>query len=101
MQTTIRSATGFSGVGLHSNRPTRVMLRPAPAGHGIRFRRTDLADADADAEVAARWDSVVPSGLCTVIANAGGVSVSTIRASDGGAGPAPGCTTCWQPDEAG
>ncbi len=79
MQTTIRSATGFSGVGLHSNRPTRVMLRPAPAGHGIRFRRTDLADADADAEVAARWDSVVPSELCTVIANAGGVSVSTIE----------------------
>jgi UDP-3-O-[3-hydroxymyristoyl] N-acetylglucosamine deacetylase len=79
VQTTIRSATGFSGVGLHSNRPTRVMLRPAPAGHGIRFRRTDLADADADAEVAARWDSVVPSELCTVIANAGGVSVSTIE----------------------
>lgn len=77
MQTTIRSAACLAGIGLHSNRATRVVLRPAPAGHGIRFRRTDVAEADP--EIAARWDSVVRSELCTMIANADGVSVSTIE----------------------
>lgn len=77
MQTTIGSATSFGGVGLHSNQPAQLTLWPAPAGHGIRFRRTDLALADAD--IPARWDRVVPSALCTRIANAAGASVATIE----------------------
>jgi len=31
-----------TGIGLHSGRPVRLRLRPAPAEHGIRFLRTDV-----------------------------------------------------------
>ena len=54
-----------------------MTVHPAEAGHGIWFRRTDLAAGDTC--VAARWDTVVPSKLCTLIANAAGASVSTIE----------------------
>lgn len=53
-----------------------MVVRPAPADHGIWFRRTDV---QGDARIAARWDTVVPSKLCTLIANEAGVSVSTIE----------------------
>jgi UDP-3-O-[3-hydroxymyristoyl] N-acetylglucosamine deacetylase len=53
-----------------------MVVHPAGEDHGIWFRRTDLAR---DTLVPARWDAVVPSKLCTLIANAAGVSVSTIE----------------------
>jgi UDP-3-O-[3-hydroxymyristoyl] N-acetylglucosamine deacetylase len=31
-----------TGIGLHSGRPVRLRLRPAPAEHGIRFFRSDV-----------------------------------------------------------
>ncbi len=43
MQTTIKSAISFAGVGLHSGRPARMTVRPASAEYGIWFRRTDIA----------------------------------------------------------
>lgn len=67
----------FDGVGLHSGAPARLVVHPAPAGHGIVFRRTDL-DAGAGL-VPAQWDAVVPSKLCTLLANARGTSVSTVE----------------------
>ncbi|HVR70815.1 MAG TPA: UDP-3-O-acyl-N-acetylglucosamine deacetylase [Vicinamibacteria bacterium] len=39
---TLRRSVGCTGIGLHSGKPVRLELRPAPAGHGIRFRRTDV-----------------------------------------------------------
>jgi UDP-3-O-[3-hydroxymyristoyl] N-acetylglucosamine deacetylase len=39
---TLRRGVGCTGIGLHSGRPVRLELRPAPAEHGIRFRRTDV-----------------------------------------------------------
>ena len=39
---TLRSTVSCTGIGLHSGRPARATLHPAPAGHGIRFVRTDL-----------------------------------------------------------
>src|SRR5436189_2671892 len=39
---TLRRAVGCTGIGLHSGRTVRLDLRPAPAGHGIRFVRTDI-----------------------------------------------------------
>ncbi len=77
MQNTLKSPASFSGFGLHSGAPVRMVVRPAPADHGITFRRSDIADRDP--MVAARWDTVTPSRLCTVIENADGVSVSTIE----------------------
>ena len=77
MQTTIRSAITFQGVGLHSGAPVRLTVRPAAAEQGIWFKRTDIRLGDA--LVPARWDAVVQSPLCTMIRNRAGVEVSTIE----------------------
>lgn len=50
---------------------------PASAEYGIWFRRTDVETGDT--LIPARWDSVVSARLCTRIANASGVEVSTIE----------------------
>ncbi len=67
----------FTGLGLHGGTPVRMVVKPAPSGHGIVFLRTDMCEAEA--RVPAQWDAVVPSKLCTLIANDAGVSVSTIE----------------------
>lgn len=54
-----------------------MTIHPASANYGIWFRRTDVADADP--LVPARWDAVVDTRLCTRLANAAGVSVSTVE----------------------
>ena len=77
MQNTLRSAATFSGLGLHSGAPVRMVVNPAPADHGIWFCRSDVASDVA--MVPARWDAVVPSRLCTLVANAAGTGVSTIE----------------------
>lgn len=77
MQNTLTKAATFRGTGLHSGAPVTMIVRPAPAGHGIWFRRTDVTEGDN--RILARWDTVVPSKLCTLIENARGVSVSTIE----------------------
>lgn len=51
-----------------------MVVKPAGADHGIVFLRTDLNE-----RIPARWDAVVPSRLCTLVANANGASVSTIE----------------------
>lgn len=77
MQSTLKSAVSFSGLGLHTGKPVRMTVRPASADYGIWFKRVDLQAGDA--MVAARWDRVTDSRLCTIIANDAGVSVSTIE----------------------
>ncbi|VDC31328.1 UDP-3-O-[3-hydroxymyristoyl] N-acetylglucosamine deacetylase [Pseudogemmobacter humi] len=77
VQNTLKTAVSFSGVGLHTGQPVRMTVRPAPADHGIWFRRTDIAGPDAD--IPAIWSAVTPSRLCTVVENAEGVAVSTIE----------------------
>ncbi|RPE71917.1 UDP-3-O-[3-hydroxymyristoyl] N-acetylglucosamine deacetylase [Pacificibacter maritimus] len=82
MQKTVAKAITFDGVGLHSGKPVRMVVSPAKANSGIVFRRSDI-DADIndtrDARIAARWDAVVPSKLCTLIRNSDGVEISTIE----------------------
>ncbi len=77
MQTTLKSAISFSGVGLHTGRRSRVVLRPASAEFGIWFRRLDIERLDP--LIPARWDAVPAAELCTKIVNGDGVSVSTIE----------------------
>jgi UDP-3-O-[3-hydroxymyristoyl] N-acetylglucosamine deacetylase len=81
LQRTVKTAVTFHGTGLHGGQPVRMVVKPASAGHGIVFLRTDLAQDDPliDARVPARWDTVIPSKLCTLVANAAGVSVSTVE----------------------
>jgi UDP-3-O-[3-hydroxymyristoyl] N-acetylglucosamine deacetylase len=77
VQHTLKHSVAFSGAGLHSGRPVRMVVRPASADYGIWFRRLDIAQGDA--MVPARWDAVTPSRLCTVLANPQGVQVSTVE----------------------
>lgn len=75
MQATLATSARLSGVGLHSGAPVRMTINPAPAGHGIVFRRTDLDGA----LIPARWDRVVPSQLCTLLRGEQGAQVSTVE----------------------
>ena len=77
MQKTLRSTIRFTGVGLHSGQPVRMIIEPASADYGIWFRRTDVLDGDA--MIAARWENVEQTQRCTLIKNLSGVSVSTIE----------------------
>lgn len=75
MQTTLTRPARFEGAGLHSGLPATLVLRPAPAGHGIWFRRTDVVGTDP--MVPALWDAVRPAELCTRLVNLAGVEVGT------------------------
>ncbi|MDO5529042.1 MAG: UDP-3-O-acyl-N-acetylglucosamine deacetylase [Paracoccus sp. (in: a-proteobacteria)] len=77
MQATISKAAEFRGVGLHSGLQARLEIRPAPVDHGIVFERSDLAPPAN--RVAARWDMVTPSRLCTVLDGGNGATVSTVE----------------------
>ena len=77
MQSSLTTAVVFDGVGLHSGAPVRMVVNPAQADHGIVFSRTDLPASQA--LIPARWDAVVPSRLCTLLANPQGASVSTVE----------------------
>lgn len=76
MQATLKTNAIFEGVGLHSGAAARLEIRPAPAGHGILFRRTDLTPA---VDIPARWDHVTPSKLCTLLDNGQGQTLSTVE----------------------
>ena len=76
-QNTLKSPVVLEGVGLHSGASVRMVIRPAGAGHGIRFRRSDIALGDA--LIPARYDAVARTPLCTRIVNAAGAGVSTIE----------------------
>lgn len=57
VQQTLRRSVPCTGIGLHSGRRVTMRLRPAPANHGIRFRRLDLDGLEVPA-VAARVASM-------------------------------------------
>lgn len=77
MQTTLKSSVTFAGTGLHTGRRVRVVVNPASAEYGIWFHRTDVTDRNP--MIPARWDAVSNTDLNTCIANADGVSVSTVE----------------------
>lgn len=76
MQATLNDMVTFSGVGLHSGAAAELVMHPAPAGHGIVFRRIDLTPA---VDIPALWDHVTPSRLCTLLDNGRGVTLSTVE----------------------
>ena len=70
---TLRRAVGCTGIGLHSGKPVRLELKPAGAGHGIRFFRTDVGvEIPASIEYLARLDHA------TTLSR-DGVSVDTVE----------------------
>lgn len=76
-QRTLKSAVNCEGVGLHSGLPVQLRLIPAEPSTGILFKRTDVAEDKA--LIPARWDHVVDTRMCTVIANEHGVRVGTVE----------------------
>src|SRR5271163_1046212 len=75
-QKTLKAPVQCSGVGLHGGAPVSMTLFPAPADHGIVFRRTDAIAGDP--AIPALWQSVVETRHCTVIGNRQGATVSTV-----------------------
>jgi UDP-3-O-[3-hydroxymyristoyl] N-acetylglucosamine deacetylase len=72
---TIDSSVQCTGIGLHSGKPVDLVLRPAAAGTGILFIRTDL---DEDVRFPSRADWVVDTLRATTLGN-GQVTLSTIE----------------------
>jgi UDP-3-O-[3-hydroxymyristoyl] N-acetylglucosamine deacetylase len=70
-QHTLSREVSFSGIGLHSGLPIAMVVKPAPAGNGIRFVRTDLGT-----EIPALMNRVVDTTLATTIGR-GEAMVST------------------------
>jgi UDP-3-O-[3-hydroxymyristoyl] N-acetylglucosamine deacetylase len=76
-RTTLAQAAVCAGIGLHTGARVRMVLKPAQAGTGIVFERTDLDCADR--KIPARFDLVRSTDLGTTIVNADGASVSTVE----------------------
>jgi UDP-3-O-[3-hydroxymyristoyl] N-acetylglucosamine deacetylase len=61
-QHTVKTSIDCVGIGVHTGRRIRLMIRPAPADHGIVFHRIDL-----ERSVPARFDHVIDTRLCSVL----------------------------------
>ncbi len=77
MQKTLRKKISFTGVGLHSGKPSTCTLIPAGTHHGIWFKRTDVSSGNP--KIAALHSCVKETTLCTSIQNKIGVKVRTIE----------------------
>ena len=74
-QHTIRTTVSLQGVGVHSGAPATLTFLPAPPGHGIRFKRTDL---DGSPEIPVDLDHVAGTELGTSLEE-GEVRVQTVE----------------------
>jgi UDP-3-O-[3-hydroxymyristoyl] N-acetylglucosamine deacetylase len=74
---TLARAAIIAGIGLHTGVMVRMVVRPAPAGTGVVFVRSDITDRDNRVPALAHY--VTQTRLGTVITNEAGVSVSTIE----------------------
>jgi UDP-3-O-[3-hydroxymyristoyl] N-acetylglucosamine deacetylase len=76
-QTTLAGDAEIVGVGIHGGLPARATIRPAPAGHGVVFVRSDLPGRPA---IAALAGNVRDTRLATVLGDdAGAATVSTVE----------------------
>ena len=76
-QSTLRLSATCGGISLHGGRQTRMVMHPAPIDTGLVIRRTDVTDRDN--LISVRLESVTDVRNCTTVANAAGVTVSTIE----------------------
>lgn len=74
-QRTLKSCVETAGIGLHSGKKVKIVLRPAAANMGLIFRRVDL---DPVVEVKVTPQMVGQSMLCTRLEQ-GDVTISTIE----------------------
>jgi UDP-3-O-[3-hydroxymyristoyl] N-acetylglucosamine deacetylase len=71
---TLTKPVGCTGIGLHSGKPVRLELKPAPAGHGVKFRRTDLGGI----EIPASLEYLASLDHATSLSS-DGISVGTVE----------------------
>jgi UDP-3-O-[3-hydroxymyristoyl] N-acetylglucosamine deacetylase len=76
-QTTVCQNVYLEGVGLHSGRFVRMVICPAPANNGIKFRRMDVSGQLQT--VIAHASYVERARLCTRIVNSEGITLETIE----------------------
>jgi UDP-3-O-[3-hydroxymyristoyl] N-acetylglucosamine deacetylase / 3-hydroxyacyl-[acyl-carrier-protein] dehydratase len=74
-QQTLNRSASFSGIGLHSGNRVNMTFLPAPANHGIRFRRVDL---EGSPEVEARVENVSETSRSTTLAK-GNIKIHTVE----------------------
>lgn len=75
MEHTVASAASLEGTSLHTGEKVTLTVKPAPAGHGFKFRRIDLPDQPfIDADV----DKVQTVERATTLAD-GSVKVHTVE----------------------
>lgn len=75
-QTTLKTTVICAGIGVHSGARAKMVIKPAPADTGIRFRRSDL---DTQSDILARGDHVTEVQLGTTLTNEAGASVATVE----------------------
>ena len=75
-QKTLKKTAIFSGVGLHSGKLAKVLIKPSEPNTGIVFKRVDL---QANNYVYPSFTNVTNTLLNTTISNEHGVKVSTIE----------------------
>lgn len=76
---TLKASVHLEGIGLHTGRMTSIEIKPAAAGAGITFMRTDLEGPVERRTIAADPALVSKTQLGTVLTNASGVSISTVE----------------------
>lgn len=74
-QRTLAETVTACGIGLHSGVPVNLCLRPAPADHGIVFRRVDV---DPPHEIRSRAGAVGDTRMASTISD-GDVKVATVE----------------------
>ena len=74
-QKSIKKSFTLEGRGLHFGRNARIVVHPAPADHGIVFKRTDVDHRHA--YIKASFENVSKTYLRTQLTNCFGVSVIT------------------------
>ena len=74
-QRTIKTLVRATGVGLHTGARVNLTLRPAPAGTGIVFRRTDLPEP---LDFAVAPERVTDTRLCSAL-EGNGTKVATVE----------------------
>ncbi|MDY3983606.1 MAG: UDP-3-O-acyl-N-acetylglucosamine deacetylase [Veillonellaceae bacterium] len=74
-QRSIKESVQYEGIGLHSGRPVRMILKPAPANTGIVFVRTDLSGRPS---VKAAIENVTSTMRATTLEK-GAAKVSTVE----------------------
>lgn len=75
-QTTLKTTVICAGIGVHSGARAKMVIKPASANTGIRFRRSDLAVLS---DIPARGDHVTEVQLGTTLTNEEGASVATVE----------------------